>query len=379
MATLNMHNVISSEELANIIKTSVKAIIDNPSLANVIPPTLVRGAPGVGKSTIVKTIAEELGIGFIDMRLSEMERVDIAGLPSIENSMTKWNVPSILPQDPTSKGILLLDEITAAPSDVQVAAYQLVLDRCISNSNYKLPNGWYIVAAGNRTVDRAVARPLSSALANRFAHYELEANAKDWNLWAVSKHIHSSVTGFINYRPELLFNMDNNQNLEAGWPSPRSWERVANAIQLFANNETVFQKAVYGIVGQKAGTEFLAFYKISTKFDNVLDVMLDPKSKINIPERSDERYAYASAALYNVWTGKNTKELNKLVDGFYRIVLKMSDDFAAMMLKAASQGSNKVSRIDAIKMLMTSKHYEEFSKKFGKKLTEKFSLDLKDL
>lgn len=376
MATLDMHNVVSSVELANIIKTSASAIIANPSLSHVIPPTLVRGAPGVGKSTIVRAVADELGIDFIDMRLSEMERVDVAGLPSVDKGTTIWNVPSILPQNAKSKGILLLDEITAAPADVQVAAYQLVLDRCISNSNYKLPDGWYIVAAGNRTIDRAVARPLSSALANRFAHYELEAKADDWNLWAVAHDIHPSVTGFIKFRPELLFKMDTHQNLEAGWPSPRSWERAANIIPLFKDNETVLQKAIYGIVGQNVGIEFLAFYKTASKFDDVLEVMRNSKAKIKIPSRSDEKAAYASAAVYHVWNGKNEKDQAKLLDGFYRIVLEMDDDFAAMMIKGAAQGNSHVSRLDAITAIRKSPRYKDFDKKFGKKLTEKYSLDL---
>lgn len=378
MATLDNHNIISSVELADIIKTSAMAIMANPSLSHVIPPTLVRGAPGVGKSTIVKAVADELGIGFIDMRLSEMERVDFNGLPSVINKTTVWNVPAVLPQDAKSCGILLLDEITAAPSDVQVAAYQLVLDRCISNSDYKLPDGWYIVAAGNRTVDRAVARQLSSALANRFAHYELEANAEDWNMWATAHSVHPYVTGFISYRPSLLFKMDNKQNLDAGWPSPRSWERVSSVIPLFKSNESVFQKVVYGIVGQAAGIEFLAFQKIASKFDNVLEIMRNPKSDVKIPDSSDERYAYAAAAVYHIWNGKNTDDQDMLVDGFYRILNKMPDDFAMMMIKNAAQGNSKVSKLEAIKTICMSRHYEEFKQKFGEKLSKKFSLKLND-
>ena len=376
MATLTMHNSVSSIELAGIVKTSAEAIIANPALSHVIPPTLVRGAPGVGKSTIIKAVADELGIGFIDLRLSEMERVDVAGLPSVENGTTKWNVPSILPSDPSSKGILLLDEITAAPSDVQVAAYQLVLDRCISNSNYKLPDSWYIVAAGNRTIDRAVARPLSSALANRFAHYELEANSKDWNDWAVAHDIHPSVTGYINYRPENLFKMDAKQNLEAGWPSPRSWERVANIIPLFTNNEDVLQKAVYGIIGENVGIEFMSFFKMSSKFDDVLEVMLNPKKNVTIPTKSDERYAYASAAIYHVWNGANAADNKKRLDGFFRILMEMPNDFATMMIKGASQGNTHVNRVTAIKAIMTCKRYADFNKKFGKEITKGFSLKL---
>ena len=45
---------------------------------------------------------------------------------------------------------------------------------------YQVPDGWYIVAAGNRTGDAAVARTMSSALANRFCHLEVGANSSSW-------------------------------------------------------------------------------------------------------------------------------------------------------------------------------------------------------
>ena len=50
------------------------------------------------------------------------------------------------------KGIILFDEITAADSTLQVAAYEFILDRRLGQL-YEVPDGWYIVAAGNRTSD----------------------------------------------------------------------------------------------------------------------------------------------------------------------------------------------------------------------------------
>ena len=356
--SVDMHNVVSSEEAINIIESSVKTLMSNPSMAHSLPPILLRGAPGVGKSTIVKDIAARLGIGFRDVRLAEMERVDFAGLPSVEGGTTKWNVPAIWPKEKC--GIVLLDEITSAPSDVQVAAYELVLDRRIANSDYKLPDGWFIVAAGNRDCDGAVVKAMSSALANRFMHFEVEANIEDWIAWALAHDIHPSVIGYLRYKPDSLFKLDG-QNRQMGWPSPRSWERVSNILPIFsgADQEDVLRKAVYGLIGNSVGVEFMQFHKINAKFDDVLEYLINPKAKIVIPEALDQRYALCSAAAYLVWNGKNAEEQKKRVEGLFRIALQLEADFATVLMKMAMCGNSKVLAITGCKKM------KEFTEKFG--------------
>jgi len=361
---IDNHNIINSDEAINVIETSAKALKTNPSLAFTIPSILFRGAPGVGKSSIVRAVAEKLNIGFVDVRLAQMERVDVCGLPSVHDGITEWNVPAFWPRDPKSAGIIFFDEITSAPADVQVAAYSIILDRRIPNSNYRLPDSWLIVAAGNRAEDRAVVKTMSSALANRFVHFEIEADAENWNKWAVQHDIAPSVTGFISYRPQYLFSMDK-QNLEQGWPSPRSWERVSNMIGLFDDNSELLQKVVFGLIGPAVGVEFLAFHKINKQFDNVLDVLTNPKVAVKIPTRSDEKYAYVSAVIYHLWNGANVKEHNIRVDGFYRIAKELTNDFCTMLVKAAMCGNSKVKAVDAVKMIMSNKHYKDIAAKFA--------------
>jgi len=263
-----------------------------------------------------------------------------------------------------SKGIILLDEITSAPSDCQVAAYSVVLDRRIPNSNYTLPNGWLIVAAGNRTCDRAVVKTMSSALANRFVHFEIEANSEDWVKWATVNEIHPSVVGFINYKPALLFKMEG-QNLEYGWPSPRSWERVSNCISIFNGNTELLRKVVYGLVGNGVGLEFMEFFKMSSEFDSILEVMLNENANFELPEKADKKYAVVSAVIYHLWNGKSTEDTEKRVNGFFKILSKMPNDFGAMMIKAAMLGNKKVKPLEAMKMIMTNKNYTEVAKKFA--------------
>lgn len=371
---INQHNVTSSDEAIEIIETSVKTLINNPQLAHSLPAIMLRGAPGVGKSSIVKEIAERLNIGFIPIYLSQLERVDFCGLPSVDDHVTEWNIPAFWPRDKKSKGIILLDEITSAPSDVQVAAYSVVLDRKIPNSNYELPEGWYVIAAGNRTIDRAVVKTMSSALANRFMHFEVEANPEDWRGWAVKHDINPSVTGFISFRPQLLFKMDN-QNLEMGWPSPRSWEKVSNMLSLFGDNEEVLRKVVYGLVGPAAGVEFIEFHRTAKNFDDVLEMMTNPKAEVNIPSKADEKCAFAAAVAYLLWNGKSEKDDKQRVSGLYRILDKMSSDFCVMLVKNAMLGNTRVNRMQAIKYIMSDAAYAEFAKKHAKAFADRHSLD----
>ena len=371
---INLHNAITSSEAQKIIETCVRQVIANPEMSRTLPAIMLRGAPGVGKSTIIKGIADKLGIGFVDVRLAQLERVDVCGLPSIEDKTTNWNVPAFWPKDKGSKGIILLDEITSAPPDVQVAAYQLVLDRCISNSNYKVPDGWYIIAAGNRAIDPAVVKTMSSALANRFMHFEMEVNPEDWGFWAVSKDVHPSVTGFIKFRPGLLFKMDD-QNLEQGWPSPRAWEKVSNIIPMFGDDEEVLRKAVYGLVGAGVGMEFMEFHRTAKKFDSVLEMLIDPKVPVVIPAKSDEKCAFAAAVSYLLWNGHTQADDKIRVEGMYRVLNEMTSDYATLVIKNAMQGNRRISRLDAMKLISGSPSYAEFAKTHSKAFSEKYTLD----
>lgn len=372
---LDSHNVVTAAELIDIITTSAKTLVANPDMADSLPALLVRGAAGLGKSTIVKDIAKSLGIGFVDVRLAQMDRCDICGIPSVEDGMTHWNVPSIWPSDPKSAGIIFFDEITSAPPDVQVAAYSIILDRAIPNTSYKLPAKWLIVAAGNRAIDKAVVKPMSSALANRFAHFTLDVDPESWQNWAVAHDIHPSVTGFIRFRPQhLLENDSKSQNLEMGWPSPRSWEKVSNIIPLFGNNVDVLRKVVYGLVGPSAGIEFIEFHKLSKKMVDVEEWLSNSKAEIVLPKKADEMYAVCSAIPYLIWNGKDDAEHKKRVSNFYRIVTKLPNAYAMMVTKSIFQGTKRMPKLQAVKYVMSAKEYKDFAKKFGKELTTKYEI-----
>ena len=298
-------------------------------------------------------------MNFIDVRLAQREPVDVRGLPVPTENGVEWQVSAEWPRDPKSKGIILFDELTAADRSLQVAAYEFILDRRLGDL-YKVPDGWYICAAGNRTADRAVSTTMSSALANRFLHVELESNADNWLEWAVKNEIHPSVSGFVRFRPAMLFNQEN-ENLERGWPTPRSWERVSTMLKVLPDDENLIRHTVYGLVGNRAGVEFLAFHKTAQNL-SVKEMMLG-KSKVSIPQKADLRYALCSGVAYYIWRGQNEEESQALLDGFFRISLELGSDFAAMLMIDVMKGGETCQ--GAAKLF---KHplFKEWEKKHGK-------------
>ena len=334
-------NIITPENLEKLIKIQLNAIWDHPDKVDQISPILCHGSPGCGKSSIVKSVCKELGIEFIDVRLSQLEPCDIRGLPvpNKEDRVMEWFVNGTWPRDPKGRGIIFLDEITAADRSIQVAAYELVLDRRLGNL-YKVPDGYYIMAAGNTASDRAVATTMSSALANRFLHVELRPDQENWIKWARFNDIHPSVIGFISYKAEALFNMED-QNLERGWPSPRSWERVSQTCYICNADKVLLRTAVNGLIGTGYGAEFMTFYELNSSFEDVLEMMTNQQKEIVIPKEADKIFSLCSTMVYLLWRGKDKEDEQNRLTGFFRICLELSSDFASMAFFAAMQGNDK--------------------------------------
>lgn len=372
-------NRVTPQELQKIIKKQMQAILDNPDVAKTLPPICVHGSPGMGKTKIIEDCAKEMGVEFIPVMLAQIEPCDIKGLPvpNHETNTMDWYVNGTWPRDPNSKGILFLDEITAIDRSIAVAAYELILERKLGKL-YKLPEKWLIVSAGNLTTDRAVAAPMSSALANRFMHFELENNSENWTKWALTHDIHPSVTGFIQFRPEYLFHMDG-EILDRGWPSPRAWERVSSMLHLYGNghdNEHILRKIVYGLIGNRAGVEFMEFWKLNKKFDDVLVWLTNPDAKIEIPEQQDVKYAIVSCMNYLLWRGVDDKDQNNRINGFFRISMELTPDFASMAMMAAITGNGDKSGEYCAEKIFGHPSYRKWADKFGKSLRKNIDIEV---
>ena len=230
-------------------------------------PVFIWGAPGIGKSSIVKEIAKDKDLEFLDLRLSLLDPTDMKGIPFFdsENKQGVWAPPSFLPSDKDSRGILFLDEINSAPPAVQASAYQLVLDRRVGE--YELPKGWSIVAAGNRESDRGVVYRMPPPLANRFVHLEMDIDVDDWKKWAYRNDISESLIAYISYEPEALFNFDKD-NTQKAFATPRSWSFVDTILKSSLPQDLLLD-AISGAVGKERAVSFLSFKQVESRLPDI--------------------------------------------------------------------------------------------------------------
>ncbi|TCJ15013.1 MoxR family ATPase [Parasulfuritortus cantonensis] len=255
-------------------------------------PVMLWGPPGVGKSQIIAGIAKKHGVPLIDIRLSQMEPTDLRGIPFRKGDNVEWSVPAMLPDARRhgEQGILFLDEINAAPPTVSAAAYQLILDRRLGE--YTIPDGWAIFAAGNRQGDRGVTYAMPAPLANRFTHFDVEANLDDWIGWALDHGIDERILGFLRFRPDMLFNYDAAHNPVA-FPSPRSWEYAHRALHKFADRHDLLGDALQACVGQACGVELKAFID---NLENLPDIdAILAGQDVGVPKSIDLQYGVAAA------------------------------------------------------------------------------------
>ena len=301
----------------NIIKA--QSALETYIAANI--PVFLWGAPGVGKSDMIRAACANQARHLVDERLSTMESLDLRGLPFIDAAKVNWSVPAMIAKlrafngEPTA---LFLDEMNAASSSMQAASFGLVLDRFVGE--HALPANCVIIAAGNRQSDRASAQRMPSALANRFAHLDVEPDADAWRAWANGPgNMAPALSAFIAFRPALLHKMEG-ADLRA-FPSPRSWSQVSKVIDAPAD---IRQTVIAGLVGEAVAGELEAFLRVWKRIPSIDAIITDPNGA-DVPAMSEPALMYAvCSALARKATRANFKAV-------LTYAARLPDDFTVLL------------------------------------------------
>jgi hypothetical protein len=176
---------------------------------------LLEGPTGIGKSEIVRSVTERLGIQLRVLDLSLLEPPDLAGLPVIENGRTTYALPHILPVD--GCGILMLEELNRAERYIQQPALQLLTARTLHE--YVLPPGWVCFAAINPEGSEYQVTSLDRALRARFLELRVRADRAAWLAWAQTQSMHPGVLGIVQAHERVFDDVP-----------PRTWTYVSHIL-----------------------------------------------------------------------------------------------------------------------------------------------------
>lgn len=257
--------------------------------AGLVP--MVKSSPGIGKSSLVRDIANQAKLKVIDIRLAQIESIDLNGFPDLSGKYATYKPFDTFPTEdtPIPDGyvgwIIFFDELNSADRDLLGSAYKIILDRMVGQE--KLHPNAFCVAAGNLSTDNAVVTELPTAMQSRLVHLNLNADLEEWINHAIEADYDHRIISFLEFRPDFLMKFDPNHNDET-FCSPRTWEfasRLCKDIKDLSERLPV----IAGAVTEGVAREFIAFSKL-TDHVNIKDVLASPDTA-DVPKDTGTLFA----------------------------------------------------------------------------------------
>jgi len=286
------------------LKDFLKHIIDNnrylQSSNKPMVSTEVVGDSGIGKTSAIVQLAEELDLNFVKLNLAQIEEIgDLVGFPirqfemkdknknewvdenSVEDyrkkgfESTGLNRMSYCPPEwisgKTNGGILLLDDWNRADMRFIQAVMELI-DRQ-QYISWKLPKDWHIILTSNPDNGDYLVNSIDNAQKTRFISVNLKFDLKCWGKWAEENKLDGRCINFMLMHPELVTKQVNSRSVSMFFNS-------ISSIKSFEDTLPLIQMIGEGSVGTEFSTLFTMF------INNKLDKMISPENILS----QDEQY-----------------------------------------------------------------------------------------
>jgi len=205
-------------------------------------PFFLEGAPGIGKTEIVKQIADEMDLNFVSFSLVHHTRNSLLGLPVITempsgSRYTEFTMSEIiarvnLANENSSKkeGILLLDEFPCMSETILPAMLSFL--QCKNIGSHNLPEGWVIVLCGNPKEYNRSVRQFDAAILDRLRKIEISHSAEVFTAYAKERGLNEIITTYLEMYPSDLYRCNYNGPSDE-LVTCRGWENLSITMELY--------------------------------------------------------------------------------------------------------------------------------------------------
>jgi len=131
---------------------------------------LVEGVPGLGKTLLVKSLAQATDMQFRRVQFTpDLMPSDIVGTEILEEDQATRQRSFRFQPGPVFTQVLLADEINRAPPKTQSALLEAMQERCVTfaGQTHALPKPFFVLATQN-PIEQAGTYPLPEAQLDRF-------------------------------------------------------------------------------------------------------------------------------------------------------------------------------------------------------------------
>ena len=249
-------------------------------------PVLLMGPPGIGKTAVMRQIAEEMGIGLVSYTITHHTRQSAIGLPMIatrdyggkEYSVTEYTMSEIVAsiydrigQTGIREGILFLDEIncvseTLAPTMLQFLQYKTF-------GAHEVPEGFVIVTAGNPPEYNRSVRDFDLVTLDRVKRLDVEADLDVWKEYALGAGVHGAVLAYLSIRKEHFYSIRSEVSGRR-FVTARGWEDLSESLKAYeALGQPVGEAMVSSfLMDPEIAKDFTAYYEFWQKYSAAVRV-----------------------------------------------------------------------------------------------------------
>jgi hypothetical protein len=321
-----------SENLYRCTPRQIRSFTTEALEAGLVP--FIQGSPGVGKSSIMRAIADAFNVQLIDIRLSTCAPEDLSGLPEFYTDADGHRRARFVPFEmfpleftklPEGKDgwLIFYDEMNSGTKMVQAASYKVILDRLIGQS--PLHERVAQSGAGNLITDRAIVQNMSTAMQSRLVHLEMEISHQEWlEDVALTQRYDERIIAYLSFNDKHLMDFKPDHD-EKTFCCPRTWEFMNKLIT--GKPVTVQKTALYaGTITSGVAAEFVAFCQLQKELVTIKDVLRDPEGA-EVPNEAQRKWIVVSH-LINKTDEKNFTDICKYIN-------RMDLSFRVLFFRAA--------------------------------------------
>jgi MoxR-like ATPase len=157
---------------------------------------LVEGVPGLGKTLLVKSLAQATDMEFRRVQFTpDLMPSDIVGTEILDEDTSTRQRVFRFQQGPVFTQVLLADEINRAPPKTQSALLEAMQERAVTfaGTTHKLPRPFFVLATQN-PIEQAGTYPLPEAQLDRFLlRIDVVYPTEDEEVLMVSRTTHAGL------------------------------------------------------------------------------------------------------------------------------------------------------------------------------------------